>query len=41
MLEEEVRCEEESVWEMNRCGQIERDQGNEIWIMKSIYIDPQ
>ena len=25
MLEEEVRCEREIVWEMNRCGQIERD----------------
>ena len=25
ILEEEVRCERESVWEMNMCGQIERD----------------
>ena len=41
MLEEEVRCEGERVWEMNRCGQIERDRGNENRIAKSIYIDPQ
>ena len=41
MLEEEVRSERESVWEMNRCGQIERDRGNENWIVKNIYIDPQ
>ena len=41
MLEEEVRCEGERVWEMNRCGQTERDRGNENRIAKSIYIDPQ
>ena len=41
MLEEEVRYEGESVWEMNKYGQIERDRGNENWIAKSIYIDPQ
>ena len=41
MLEEEVRCEGESVWEMNKCGQIERDRGNRNQIAKSIYIDPQ
>ena len=41
ILEEVVRCERESVWEMNKCGQIERDQGNENRIVKSIYIDPQ
>ena len=41
MLEEEVRSERESVWEMNRCGQIERDRGNKNRITKNIYIDPQ
>ena len=41
MLEEEVRSERESVWEMNRCGQINRDRGNENGIAKNIYIDPQ
>ena len=41
MLEEEVRSERESVWEMNRCGQIERDRGNENRIAKNLYIDPQ
>ena len=38
MLEEEVRCERESVWEINKCGQIERDRGNENRIAKSIYM---
>ena len=41
MLEEEVRSERESVWEMNRRGQIERDRRNEKWIAKREYIDPQ
>ena len=41
MLEEEVRSERESVWEMNRCGLIERDRGNENQIAKKLYIDPQ
>ena len=36
----EVR-ERESVWEMNRCGQIERDRRNENRIAKKVYIDPQ
>ena len=39
-LKEEVWSERESVWEMNRRGQIERDQRNEKWIMKKVYIDP-
>ena len=41
MLEEEARSERESVWEMNRCGLIERDGGNENQIAKNLYIDPQ
>ena len=36
----EVR-KRESVWEMNRCGQIERDRRNENRIAKKVYIDPQ
>ena len=35
-LEEEVGSERESVWEMNRCGQIERDRRNEKWIVKEV-----
>ena len=38
---EEVWSERESVWEMNRHGQIERDRRNEKWIAKKEYIDPQ
>ena len=38
---EEVWSARESVWEMNRCGQIERDRRNEKWIAKKVYIDPQ
>ena len=41
ITKEEVWSKRESVWEMNRCGQIERDRGNENRIAKSIYIDPQ
>ena len=41
LREEEVRSERESVWEMNRCGQIERDRRNENRIAKNEYIDPQ
>ena len=41
MLEEEVRSERDSVWEMNRCKQIERDRRNENRIAKNEYIDPQ
>ena len=37
----EVWSERESVWEMNRCGQIERDRRNENWIAENVYIDPQ
>ena len=40
-LNEEVQSERESVWEMNRRGQIERDRRNEKWIVKREYIDPQ
>ena len=40
-LKEEVWSEKESVWEMNKHGQIERDQRNEKWIAKREYIDPQ
>ena len=40
MLEEEVRCEGESVWEMNRCGQIERDQGTKQRHKKRSSINP-
>ena len=40
-LKEEVWSEKESVWEMNRHGQIERDQRNEKWIAKRKYIHPQ
>ena len=40
-LKEEVWSEKESVWEMNRNGQIERDQRNEKWIAKRKYIHPQ
>ena len=39
-LKEEVWSERESVWEMNRRGQIERDRRNEKWIVKREYIDP-
>ena len=41
LREEEVRSERESVWEMNRCKQIERDRGNENQIAKNLDIDPQ
>ena len=41
MLEEEVRSERDSVWEMNRCRQIERNRRNENRIAKNEYIDPQ
>ena len=37
----EVWSERESVWEMNRCGQIERDRRNEKLTTKKVYIDPQ
>ena len=37
---EEVWSERDSVWEMNRCGQVERDQRNENQITKNEYIDP-
>ena len=40
-LQEEVWSERESVWEMNRHEQIERDQRNEKWIAKREYIDLQ
>ena len=40
-LKEEVWSDRESVWEMNRRGQIERDRRNEIRIVKKLYIDPQ
>ena len=40
-LKEEVQSKRESVWEMNRRGQIERDRRNEKWIAKREYIDPQ
>ena len=40
-LKEEVWSEIESVWEMNRRGQIERDRRNEKWIAKREYINPQ
>ena len=33
--------ERDSVWEMNRCRQIERDRRNENRIMKNEYIDTQ
>ena len=39
-LKIEVWSERESVWEMNRRGQIERDRRNEKWIAKGEYIDP-
>ena len=38
---EEVRSERESVWEMNKCGQVERDRRNENQIAKNKYIAPQ
>ena len=41
ITEEEVWSERDSVWEMNRCGQIERDRRNENRIAKNEYIDPQ
>ena len=41
ITEEEVWSERDSVWEMNRCGQIERDRRNENRITKNEYIDPQ
>ena len=44
-LEETLRnkdwSERDSVWEMNRCGQIERDRRNENRIAKNEYISPQ
>ena len=40
ITKEEVWSERESVWEMNKCGQIERDQRNENRIAKNEYIDP-
>ena len=40
ILEEEVWSENESVWEMNSCGQIERDRRNERRIAMEEYIDP-
>ena len=40
-LKEEVQSKRESVWEMNRRGQIKRDRRNEKWIAKREYIDPQ
>ena len=40
ITKEDVWSERESVWEMNRCGQIERDQRNENQITKKVYIDP-
>ena len=40
-LKEEVQSERESIWEMNRRGQIERDRRNEKQITKREYIDPQ
>ena len=42
-LEESLRKRfgmKRSVWEMNSCGQIERDQRNERRIAKEKYIDP-
>ena len=39
ILEEEVWSEKESVWEMNSCGQIKRDQRNERRIAIEIYIE--
>ena len=39
ILEEEVWSEKESVWEMNSCGQIERDRRNERRIMIEKYIE--
>ena len=39
-LNEEVWSERESVWEMNRHEQIERDQRNENRIAKNEYINP-
>ena len=38
-LKEKVWSERESVWKMNRCGQIKRDRRNEKWIAKREYID--
>ena len=35
-----LEWERECVWEMNRCGQIERDRRNENRIAKNVYIDP-
>ena len=40
ITKEEVWSKRESVWEMNRCGQIERDRRNENRIVKKEYIDP-
>ena len=39
--ERERERERDGVWEMNRCGQIERDRRNKIRIAKKVYIDPQ
>ena len=36
----EVGSERDSVWEMNRCRQIERDRRNENRIAKNEYIGP-
>ena len=40
-LKNKVWSERDSVWEMNKCGQIERDQRNENRIMKNEYIGLQ
>ena len=40
ILEEQVWSENESVWEMNSRGQIERDRRNERRIVMKEYIDP-
>ena len=37
----EVWSERDGVWEMNRCGQIERDRRNENRIAKKVCIDLQ
>ena len=41
ITKEEVWSKRESVWEMNRCRQIERDRRNENRIAKNEYIDPR
>ena len=40
ITEEEVGSERDSVWEMNRCKQIKKDQRNENRIAKNEYIGP-